>query len=156
MKKGSTIIKTTLLIVFSILFTAVVVIISINIIDQMRINRAKTMISKMENETNIAKIRSVKANMHTMQIIVLGISVDSMGVYTRTPHVVENELLSTNMRNPFTDSYCLIEDGGVWVFGKDPKHPGVISYEPSKDGSHYIIKGYGKYGLLEFTLSSVL
>ena len=88
-----------------------------------------------------------------MQITIELISVDSAGVFTRTPTAVEAEL-PIGMKNPFTHSSFLIEGAGVWVFGKAPDSPGVISYEPSKDGKSYIIRGYGKNGLLDFKLKS--
>ncbi|MCD6246285.1 prepilin-type N-terminal cleavage/methylation domain-containing protein [candidate division WOR-3 bacterium] len=94
-----------------------------------------------------AKVASVKANMHTMQVTVEGISVDSSGVYTQTATVVQAELPS-NLKNPYTQASNLASGGGVWVYGADPAAQGVISYQPDATGSTYSIQGYGKNALL--------
>ena len=154
MRKGSySPMQIVLMVTVSLIIAAIVVIVTVNVIDTMRINRVKKVIDNTTRETTDAQISTVKTNMHIMQITVEGISVDSSGVYTRTPSAVEAELPS-NMENPFTHSTFLIDGGGVWVFGRAPDSPGVISYEPSKDGRSYVIRGYGKDGLLDFELKS--
>jgi len=94
-----------------------------------------------------AKVASVKANMHTMQVTVEGLSVDSAGVYCRTATIVQGEL-PTNLKNPYTQASDLSSGGGVWVFGADPAAQGVISYQPDVDGSTYSIQGYGKNAII--------
>ncbi|MCK4543939.1 prepilin-type N-terminal cleavage/methylation domain-containing protein [candidate division WOR-3 bacterium] len=94
-----------------------------------------------------AKVASVKANMHTMQVTVEGVSVDSMGVYCQTAAVVQAELPS-NLKNPYTQAAGLASGAGVWVYGADPAASGVISYQPDATGSVYSIQGYGKASLI--------
>ena len=91
-----------------------------------------------------AKIASVKANMHTMQVTIEGISVDSMGVYCRTSTVIAGDVPS-NMKNPYTQN--IGEGAGVgfaWVFNSVADAPGKVGYEVTATGDFYTITGYGK------------
>jgi prepilin-type N-terminal cleavage/methylation domain-containing protein len=91
-----------------------------------------------------AKIASVKANMHTMQVTVEGISVDSMGVYCQTVAIIEGDVPS-NYKNPYTQSTG--QGAGVgfaWRYNGVADAPGKVGYEVTGTGDFYTITGYGK------------
>ena len=91
-----------------------------------------------------AKVASVKANMHTMQVTVEGISVDSMGAYpnpTDAAAVIAPDL-PTNYKNPYTqkEGKGVAWDAGASVQGAE----GIVYYECVSTGDTYTIYGFGK------------
>ncbi len=109
-----------------------------------------------------AKVASVKANMHTMQISVEGISVDSMGVYQCIDALIAAELPS-NLKNPYTQANVLTSGGGVWTYVNPSATQGEIGYMVTAAGANvaigvatggdaYVITGYGKASVVNLTL----
>ena len=110
-----------------------------------------------------AKVASVKANMHTMQVSVEGISVDSMGVYQGVTSLIVSELPS-NFKNPYTQG---VGQGplntNAWLNGADAAAQGLVSYGTltigigyagiGSTGASYSIKGYGKASLVNLILT---
>ncbi|RKX71058.1 hypothetical protein DRP43_02830 [candidate division TA06 bacterium] len=104
-----------------------------------------------------AKVASVKSNMHTMQVTVEGISVDSMGVYPSNEaadNTIAHEIPS-NMKNPYTQA---IGKTLAWDFVADSTQAsanaagsqGIIVYGVNVAGGagdNYNIRGYGKVAL---------
>ncbi len=109
-----------------------------------------------------AKVASVKANMHTMQVTVEGISVDSMGVYHCIDALIASEL-PTNLKNPYTQANVLTDGGGVWEYVNPAVNQGCIGYMVTSAGVNvglgtatggdaYVITGFGKADVVNLTL----
>ena len=97
-----------------------------------------------------AKVASVKANMHTMQVTVEGISVDSSGVYpngsgnNNAKKLIPAEL-PKNYKNPYTQNTGWGKRG-AWRSGKTLNNTGIgiVFYQYVKTGDTYSIYGFGK------------
>jgi prepilin-type N-terminal cleavage/methylation domain-containing protein len=90
-----------------------------------------------------AKEASVKANMHTAQVTVESISVDSMGVYPAEGSIdLIRDELPENFVNPFNRN----EGTESLVIGAAPTAAGRVSYEVMPDQSNYSIRGGNKDG----------
>ncbi|MEO0234210.1 MAG: prepilin-type N-terminal cleavage/methylation domain-containing protein [candidate division WOR-3 bacterium] len=135
MKKGFTLIELMIVVVIIGILAAIAIPNFVQIIDK-------------------AKISSVKANMHTFQVAIETISVDSGGVYPQTD--VTTSYLPQNFKNPYTQA---TGDGGSYVWLSEANSQGIVGYEtPNPDGGaaagqDYKITGFGKDTLVDLILT---
>lgn len=87
---------------------------------------------------NRAKEASVKANMHTVQVTVESISVDSLGVYPSLIDIIQAELPG-NFDNPFIRGQYT----DALMTGRTPTE-GKVSYDILPTKTNYSIFGAGK------------
>ena len=101
-----------------------------------------------------AKVASVKANMHTMQVTVEGLSVDSAGIYPNNATGINTEL-PNNFKNPYTQNsgQSATAGDGAWIFDAAANGQGKVGYDPNTTRDNYTITGYGKNAILDFELS---
>ena len=107
-----------------------------------------------------AKQASVKANMHTLQTTVEGLSIDNDGRYPDNGIDLDTELPG-NFKNPYSGNTGGPDNNGAWNVGTpDGASAGIIYYDPENAGAaytsaSYTILGQGKDGIaLDLTLSS--
>ncbi len=110
-----------------------------------------------------AKVASVKANMHTMQVTVEGISVDRGGVYPTTSDSIATNL-PKNFKNPYTNAtgegatgaYTVAADWDGSATPSGDPGVGIVAYHAKQDSTSYIILGGGKTGAVipNFSLSA--
>lgn len=107
-----------------------------------------------------AKQASVKANMHTLQTTVEGLSIDNEGRYPDNGINLDAELPG-NFKNPYSGNTGGPALNGAWMTGTpDGASEGIVFYDPENDGAaytstSYTILGQGKDGIaLDLTLSS--
>ena len=94
-----------------------------------------------------AKVASVKANMHTMQVTVEAMSIDKMGRYPDAAVPLTTEL-PQNLKNPYDGLYG---DGSSWDCQVSATNPnllteGLITYSPTNPGDGYSSKSYTVWG----------
>lgn len=102
-----------------------------------------------------AKEASVKANMHTLQVAFEDFAVKSGGVYpddetsvTPSGETVKDMCPGGQYPvNPFTEQPTIV------VWDADPTNQGQIGANPAQT-DRYVIKGYGRSGLLSLELTS--
>jgi len=101
-----------------------------------------------------AKVASVKSNMHTVQVTVEAISVDSAGQYPVTTTTIYGEL-PANIKNPYTAS----ETGSAVVEvtnGANGPYTtislGHVGYAVDGNATMYWITGSGRNGIVDLTL----
>ena len=102
-----------------------------------------------------AKVASAKSNMHSVQVTVEAISVDSAGSYPVAEATVEAEL-PQNMKNPYTpsDTYGdVFEISTAATGGVDPSTMGRVRYAVHTDQIQYWITGSGRDGVIDLTLT---
>ncbi len=108
-----------------------------------------------------AREASVKANMHSFQLAVEDFAVKNTGTVedfsvknTGTyPVAADDAAVMANMpsgnypRNPFSGF------NDAWTWGADPAAPGIIGVNPATTTT-YVIKGYGRSGLIALLLTN--
>ncbi len=102
---------------------------------------------------NRAKEGSTKANMHTLQLACEDYGVQNDGVYAATmdaTHIAN--LLPGNFKNPFNNTAASWEDRPT--FAGDPTTTSGLSSYADSATTQYNIKGYGKAGKINLTLTS--
>jgi len=102
-----------------------------------------------------AKIASVKSNMHSVQVTVEGISVDSAGAYPVAEATVEGEL-PQNLKNPYTptETYAdVFELSTGATGGAEPGAMGHVMYAVNASQTAYWITGSGRDAVLDLTLT---
>ena len=101
-----------------------------------------------------AKVASVKSNMHSVQVTVETISVDSAGSYPVQEGTVEAEL-PQNLKNPYIpgDTYGDVFEISTGSGGGTPSNMGRVLYTVSSDQIQYWITGSGRDGVLDLTLT---
>ena len=97
-----------------------------------------------------AREAGVRTNMHSYQLAAEDFAVKNSGNY---PVAADDAAVKANMpggnypKNPFTGT------NDAWTWAADPAASGIIGANPATT-TGYTIKGYGKSGLLSFTLTN--
>ena len=103
-----------------------------------------------------AKVASVKSNMHSVQVSVEGISVDSAGAYPKNEGTVEAEL-PKNLKNPYkaSETYGDVFELSVadTLSDPDPSTMGHVKYTVNNSQTKYWITGSGRDALVDLVLT---
>jgi prepilin-type N-terminal cleavage/methylation domain-containing protein len=97
-----------------------------------------------------AREGSLKANMHSFQLVVEDFATKNSGTYPLAADdaaVVAGMPGGTYPKNPFTGT------ADAWVWGADPAASGIVGSNPATT-TGYRIKGYGKSALLPLILTN--
>ncbi len=90
-----------------------------------------------------AKIVSLKANMHSLEISIELYATDNGGNYPSNSDTTGlGEYLFKNIKNPYDNS-------PHWLTTSDPAEIGEVLLWTDAAGSHYSIKGMGKGGYID-------
>ncbi len=103
-----------------------------------------------------AKVSSVKANMHTFQVAIETIAVDSAGVYPSFGSDIPAGYLPTNFKNPYDNKTGV---GYAYLWQSAANATGLVGYQsPNPEtgalaGQDYKITGYGKADTVDLVLT---
>lgn len=105
-----------------------------------------------------AKVASVKANQHTVQVAIEALSIDLLGSYPTVETLVEDDL-PPNFKNPYVatdtkvDAFLITTGNAAYQPADEAANQGRVRYVTDgaagdNDGTSYTIVGFGKEGVL--------